>query len=391
LGNFCAFVDYVESEKPNLTKAKRWISRNHLCAMNERMSEPERKANSQSDQDSYPMLHLFYHLSIAADLVRMKAAASGKAVLNVTERLTLFRKLNKAEQYFFLLETFWLDTDWENLQYKESNPPDYGVHLLFEKLLEYPPEETIFMKDASRVLMFGSFLSYRGYFMYYFRYFGIWTFTVDDEKSNRYILAVNTIRLTRLGHFLGREFTESRRLEDWNEALLMESGEWPAEIEEPFLEAFRHLFPQGALKNSLPRQTGMLHGCYDIKISLQPSTWRVIRVPSEYTLHDLHLAIQEAFNFGGDHLYAFFMDGKKWSRRSAFYSPDDGDTPCADEASLGELRLWEGRSFLYLYDYGTEWCFRVAVERVIECDDKPDKPQLLASQGASPEEYPEEW
>ena len=52
--------------------------------------------------------------------------------------------------------------------------------------------------------------------------------------------------------------------------------------------------------------------------------WRKIEVAEGQTLDDLHWAIQEAFDFDGDHLYSFFMSGKAWDRSSEYTLPEDG-------------------------------------------------------------------
>ncbi|WP_420825513.1 IS1096 element passenger TnpR family protein [Thermanaerosceptrum fracticalcis] len=68
--------------------------------------------------------------------------------------------------------------------------------------------------------------------------------------------------------------------------------------------------------------------------------------------------MQEAFRFNDDHLFAFFMDGKPWSR-NAYWSKEDNHPPYVDNAVIGQLGLVRGKSFLYLFDFGDEWKFDV--------------------------------
>ena len=51
--------------------------------------------------------------------------------------------------------------------------------------------------------------------------------------------------------------------------------------------------------------------------------WRKIELTEAQTLQDLHNAIQDAFDFGDDHLYSFFMSGKAWDRSSEYTLPED--------------------------------------------------------------------
>lgn len=49
---------------------------------------------------------------------------------------------------------------------------------------------------------------------------------------------------------------------------------------------------------------------YVVKVLLRRGVWRRIQLSSRHTLHELHQVILEAYDFGDDHLYAFFINGK---------------------------------------------------------------------------------
>jgi hypothetical protein len=53
--------------------------------------------------------------------------------------------------------------------------------------------------------------------------------------------------------------------------------------------------------------------------------WRKVEIPADYTLQELHWAIQEVFNFDDDHLYSFFMSGKPWDRKTEYSLPEGAD------------------------------------------------------------------
>lgn len=125
----------------------------------------------------------------------------------------------------------------------------------------------------------------------------------------------------------------------------------------PFFAAFTNLFKEGELQKTLPRKVReCVRGTFIFKVSLDESIWRKIALSGEHALEDLHLAIQDAFRFDNDHLYAFFMDGKRWPK-DAFYHPHCDEGPYADQISLGEMELVLGKEFLYLFDFGDEWHF----------------------------------
>ncbi len=66
------------------------------------------------------------------------------------------------------------------------------------------------------------------------------------------------------------------------------------------------------------------------------TVWRKLELRADQTLQDLHLAIQDAFEFDDDHLYSFFMSGKPWDQ-STEYSLPEGTAEARMEAELLEF------------------------------------------------------
>ncbi len=106
------------------------------------------------------------------------------------------------------------------------------------------------------------------------------------------------------------------------------------------------------------------------------------------TLDDLHRAIQKHFCFDDDHLYAFYMDGNKFSD-DCYNSPISGDEPNAEKAEVGDLDLIEGQDFLYLFDFGDEWTFNIKLEKINSQTDTNvlEEVQLIDGKGEAPEQY----
>lgn len=178
--------------------------------------------------------------------------------------------------------------------------------------------------------------------------------------------------------------------------------------------------------------------------------WRKIEMLATQTLAELHLAIQSAFDFDNDHLYSFFMSGKAWDNSTQYRLPDDvppwstvvaEDEPAPDStqkdpllalyeatlrqkvvearqsglndeqiafmeqaiqqalfhyrepgdvrrATLADLDLSQGQTFLYLFDYGDEWRFKVRVQAINE-DAAADAeyPRIVETVGEAPAQY----
>jgi hypothetical protein len=120
---------------------------------------------------------------------------------------------------------------------------------------------------------------------------------------------------------------------------------------------------------------------------------RRIAVRGDQTLADLHLALQDAFEWANDHLYAFWLDGAYWSRRGVEFTEPrharelgDPDTRSA-RVRLGDIGLEPGQKIAYVFDFGDEWRVEITFARV-DADDGGAYPRLLESTGEAPPQYP---
>jgi len=60
------------------------------------------------------------------------------------------------------------------------------------------------------------------------------------------------------------------------------------------------------------------------------------------------------------------------------------------ETTLESLNLERGREFLYLFDYGDEWRFRVRLHAINPDASEGDYPRIVQSVGEAPAQY-EDW
>lgn len=132
------------------------------------------------------------------------------------------------------------------------------------------------------------------------------------------------------------------------------------------------------------------NGAYAFKIKYKrdKGLYRTIELRSKQTLEQLHHAIQRSLQWDGDHLYSFFMNGRRWDERYQFSSPWEDDAPFwADEARIGQLGLTLRHKFLYLFDYGDEHEFDIEVV-AIHPQAAPGKyPRVVDSAGKAPKQY----
>ena len=126
---------------------------------------------------------------------------------------------------------------------------------------------------------------------------------------------------------------------------------------------------------------------------------------AKQTLEDLHGAIQSAFDWDNDHLYAFYLSGEKFDQDSEVRCPwMDDDGPMFDfgfdlspetasyhagEVELGFLGLLPKHAFLYYFDFGDSHEFDVKVV-AMHTDPGPGKyPQVIAATGGKLSQYPD--
>ena len=127
--------------------------------------------------------------------------------------------------------------------------------------------------------------------------------------------------------------------------------------------------------------------------------WRDIELAANQTMADFGNAIPLAFDFDLDHLWSFFLSGKRWDTASAYALIPKGALnsdeveKAADEHLLRDVRF-PRKPFLYLFDFGDDWQFQIKlIERSNTVSAGPPFPRLVASFGPAPEQYPteEDW
>ncbi len=148
-------------------------------------------------------------------------------------------------------------------------------------------------------------------------------------------------------------------------------------------------FARAALRAAeLPVPCDNPAGTYAFKVKLKydKDFHCVIELLSKQTLEDLHLAIQSAYKWDNDHLYAFYLNGEKYDQRFEFGVSDD--SPCyTHEGVIGELGLVVGHKFLYYFDFGDSHEFEVKVTGTTAKASAEKYPRVVESKGKAPKQY----
>ncbi len=116
---------------------------------------------------------------------------------------------------------------------------------------------------------------------------------------------------------------------------------------------------------------------------------RTVELRANQTLHDLHLAIQSAFDLDDDHAYAFFLNNRAWDRAFEYVSPHITTSPQAGATMLDVLPLRRNKRFLYVFDLGDELRHEVRVAGEGVADASVRYPRIVESVGEAPAQYAE--
>ena len=371
--DFFVFLNYMKQQPIKLTKSKQQLTKKDLQALYALLPNLGLEVGPNSTHGYYPTINLFVELAQKLMLLKKNYHSSSSHYVVDATQLQAFEQLTLAEQYVSLLQCFWLHADWDALQGALYAQKPLNIDFLFPELQALPPNETIRLKQHPTL---GSAVATYGHFLLYFQYFGFWEVALDHEITPKTKVQARSLQvkpfLLPLIPILVNAFT----------ARFDEAATGTAQ----FIDALKPLFEKGQLQSTLqPQPLINIEGEYVFKVAYNAACWRTIALSDTHTLLDLHNWIQRAFAIADDHLYAFYMDNLPFSS-SCYNSPNDMEGPYVDEVTLGDLYLQEGQQFLYLFDFGDEWHFRVTVANIHE-NRVISSPGIRKENGAPPQQY----
>lgn len=409
--DFLSFCNYIDGKKPVLSKKKGALGKKDLFAINSLLFHRKEVSAPNYRQESYPIINLIFNLALLGELYVRVADNKRNVYLNKTERKDEFDILNIYEKYVFLLEIFWIKYDSEELiEWSIINNP---VDKIVETISNSIAGEKIEKGSFSGRTNYDPVFSYLSVIIRYFNYFGFCRYIpiiTDKKNKTKRDDSIKTVIPTKFGVTICGILAEQKTVY-WNIPRMKELGIKEKDIVPgvgyysenimfisfmnekkqtnsdklkrkrqkfiPFYEYMKPIFPKDALNNTVKASISKItKGSYIFKVSLGRNVWCKIELSFKHTLEDLHDSIQEAFYFDDDHLYSFFMDGKLYSKH-AFHSPICDEGPYVNEVTIGELGLYEGKRFLYLFDYGDSWEFQVQLIIIDKDKIPPRLPQII--------------
>lgn len=166
--------------------------------------------------------------------------------------------------------------------------------------------------------------------------------------------------------------------DDELEALGDEVDEWGDEV--------------GPQTEPLPFPAGAEQQGYRLRVGLRwkPTVWREVELRGDHTLHDLHRIIQHAFGWDDDHLYAFYLSGKRndaLTEVGQSTSFGASEPPVASEVALAHLELKRGQKLLYVFDFGDNLEHDIQYLGAFKPERDISYPRVTEVHGKAPAQY----
>jgi hypothetical protein len=135
-----------------------------------------------------------------------------------------------------------------------------------------------------------------------------------------------------------------------------------------------------------PQSSATIYQLRLVQAGISPMIWRRLLISSETSIAQLHEYIQIAFDWGGEHLHCFRIQGKDYGI-AYLGGISFEDNPY--ERLLSGFRLRPRESFRYEYDFTANWRVDIRLEEILlQEESRRALPVCTGGRGAAPgEEY----
>lgn len=396
---FDKFIKFVEEENPELSSKKTNLGKKDAFKLNSMLQNKREVSAPNYIQEQYPMVDLLFSLAVDGGLYVVGNDEKNAIILQKTPRLGEYFELNVYEKYVFLLLTYWTAYNFKS----KSFMPTVGIvkDTLGESILNILSNAKAgerITKDRHPIMY--KFFSCYAAFLYHLSYFGFCDVELIEGVQFSYEERVRAIIPSRLGVTASALLEKAtleycRRNEIPSSELFFEERNELEEIEgteDYFFNYLQKAFPEDYVEKTVKADLNIdRSGVYTFKVSLSGNKkiWRKIRLSHRHDLDTLHMAIQEAFDFDNDHLYAFYLGGGSPRHATPIYCPymiEESELTVLDFA-IEDLGLVKGQRFYYLFDFGDSWWFDVLLTDIDKNSPLPEKAEIISWKGESPKQY----
>lgn len=134
---------------------------------------------------------------------------------------------------------------------------------------------------------------------------------------------------------------------------------------------------------------------FRVLIDYEEDVFRDIELREDQTFLELHLSIQEAFEFDGQQLASFYKSNETWDKGEEIplmdFQEDFGPEKLKtmEETKLSDMIEEESQKLLYVFDFMLMWCFFIEILKIGEAEEL-EYPMLVHEYGDSPDQYGKE-
>lgn len=372
------FLDYLESNEVQVSKRTEHLGKKDCFTLNRLFYiVRERYQLCGRTQDYYAVIDFFYFFSVRTGILQVTKKKGKGLIFQKSQRYHLFSQMSEMEQYILMMAV-WLG------EYQEALSDSYSAfrrNTLFEIMNGAKGEEVLSNPFRGRVAApWGSYYIPEIRLLALFQLIRIeWLEEEEEDKENKF--RIKELHQTAEGCFI-KELLEKQGRTFW---YTLDVG--------MVLPVIRNIVREDSVNMEMKLMNFWAHpmeiGFHTIEFKITiGSCIRKIKMGDQYTLEDLHYLIQKSVDFDSDHLY-YFQIGSGTLKRRYFAFQCEDEIWQADTVRLAELWLHEGMQFEYLFDFGDQWRFQIAVERILA--EHTQECEISTIKGEAPEQYRCDW
>ena len=381
--DFDTFINFILDKDPDLSNRTQVLGKNHCFELNSQLHFQKTAIKASYTQNQYIAIDLFFTLAVESRLFFINTNSKNKFKLVKTACLGEFLNLNIYEKYVFLLEGFWTRYDFE----EELSRSIVGFFELIDLISRTNGHSKILKNDVHCRGLF----SYYSKFTQILRILGICELEFIDNVKSKYDDSIKSVIPTDFGIKISKALTTA--LDFLNtEYYIMDIIEERLNVEiceddKTFIQIISTVFEPNLINKTANSNIEINRkGTYILKVSLDKNLWRILKLSHNNTFHELHLMIQQAFDFDNDHMYAFYK-GTSYRNGKEFYSANPlGESDEYEDLTIEDAEMYKGQQFVYLFDFGDMWQFQIQVMDFIENEETDSK--IIESKVESPQQYP---
>jgi len=398
--DFREFCSFIETENPPLSSKKEVLGKKDAFSINSRLYYKREVDKPYYQQEHYPALDLLFTLAIEGQLFKKVKDEKGNISLHGTNKLESFRQLNDCEQYCFLLETYWCCYDFASRFDSMIWSADlYPLQELFNAFLQVGPGNSITSKYDHTNSSLCCLFSLDHPVILQLTTFDLCSYELNEEASSPYDDRLKSITPTPFGIEIcnlllqqGFRYRPQKLFPLPYRALAARLDMYKPK--KGLHKVLAKAFPAGAVAKTVEDEPVMDQpGTYYFKVALRKTLWRTIKLAHAHSLYDLHLAIEDAFEFDEEHLYAFYLDIGELKRRRGRYgvycSEFEDEDFTVEDAVIGICGFYPGQSMIYLFDFGDRVLFDVTLLKIDTTEPLPHSPVVVDQKGELPEPDPD--